>query len=172
MSIYRESNITINLTNYPHLRLKDCRLYKEELSQSFFKEVDFIWWNPNEKCLYLSDFKDFSTVQSTNKISKVIPNLVDKSIHVLNILTSIWLETKGSQELTHFFKQYLPEQTVKKTSIKIVHIINCDSIFDMHFAAINSEFMSRFGAFSILFDIETSIVLPIGRAKKLLDVFE
>ncbi len=172
MSIYTESGIRINLTNYPHLRLKNCQVYEKDLSVFYFKEVDFIWWNPNENCLYLSDFKDFADVQSAGRIEKVIPNLIDKSIHVLGLISSVWLQMEGSQEIAGFFREHLPEDALIKVELKIIHIINCPPIFDMHFSAVNSKFMERFGAYHKLYDIETSLVLPIGKAREFLDVFE
>lgn len=171
MSIYTESGIRINLSNHPHLRLKDCQGYKS-ISEFFFKEVDFIWWSSEESCLYLSDFKDFSDAQSTKKIDNVISNLVDKSAHVLTILSSIWLNTKGSSEIAEFFRLHLPQVALGRVEVKVVHIINCPSIFDMHFSAVNSAFMKRFGAYSQLFDIQTSLVLPIGKARQYFDVFQ
>lgn len=170
MSIYTESGIQINLTKYPHLRLKDCEDYKL-ISKFYFKEVDFIWWNPQEKCLYLSDFKDFRDVQSGAKIDRIIPNLADKSMHVLALLCSIWLNTEGSREIASFFGSNLPPEALRKSEVKIIHVINCPPVFDMHFSSVNSEFMSRFSAFSTLFDIKTSLILPIGSAKKYFDVF-
>lgn len=171
MSIYTESGISINLSKYPHLRLKDCEGY-QSISEFFFKEVDFIWWSQQDNCLYLSDFKDFSNAQSRSKIEKVIPNLVDKTVHSLTVLSTIWLNTNGASDITKFFKEHLPQTVLTKVEVKIIHVINCASIFDMHFSAINSAFMQRFGAFHKLFDIETSLILPISKAQQYFDVFQ
>lgn len=51
MAAYTETGITIDLTNFPHCRLKDCEQHKE-LSHYFFKEADFMWWDPQENCIY------------------------------------------------------------------------------------------------------------------------
>lgn len=165
MAAYTETGITIDLTNFPHCRLKDCEQHKE-LSHYFFKEADFMWWDPQENCIYISDFKDLSEMTKGKDIEKLVPNLVEKSVHVLTVLASTWLGCERGKPYRDFF----PEPFRAKQKVKIAHVVKCPAAFNAYFGAVNTQFRSRFYAFEFLFDVEEALVLNIENARKYLPV--
>lgn len=163
MSKYRESGISIDLTNHPHCRLKDCKLH-QELSHYYFKEADFIWWDAATDCIYISDFKDLSQMKKEKDIQDLIPNLVQKSIHVLSVFSSVWLQFEGGKPYSAFF----PAPLKVKQKIRIMHIVNCPPEFNAYFSFVNTQFRSRFYAFEHLFDIDEALILNLENARKYL----
>ncbi|MEQ1744601.1 MAG: hypothetical protein ABMA02_04190 [Saprospiraceae bacterium] len=99
-------------------------------------------------------------------IERLVPNLVEKSIHVLAVLTSSWLDCEGGKPFCDFF----PEPFQARQKVKIAHVVKCPPAFNAHFGFINSQFRSRFYAFEFLFDVEEALVLNIENARKYLPV--
>jgi len=100
--IYCESGVNIDLSRYSHFRFENCEGYRK-ISGCNVKEIDFGWWNEGEKCLYLLEIKDYTSnpnrLVEKDKSKELIENLLKKSIDVLLMLSAVWLDNVGSQEI-------------------------------------------------------------------------
>lgn len=147
-SKYVESGMIVDLSAFPHFRFEDCKAHQR---LHHIKEIDFGWWNKNEKCLYLLELKSLNKVKAEyrlNKAHQFIDNLWKKSIDVLTILTAVWLENNGANEI----KNCLPQQIHQKCNMRFYHLINCNIAFEPHLPFVNDTLKQRFRGYCRLFE--------------------
>jgi hypothetical protein len=116
------------------------------------KEIDFGWWNSEEKCLYLLELKDYTSVQASledrEKSEKLIHTLWKKSLDVMIMLSAVWLNSEGSRDIKPCFQAGMN----KECTIRIYHLINCDKTFEPHLLPLNTRLINCFKGYRRLFD--------------------
>jgi hypothetical protein len=166
-NIYTEGAINIDLSAYSHFRFETCEGYRN-ISGANIKEIDFGWWNDDEECLYLLEIKDYTA--NPNRIVKkdesrvLIENLWKKSVDVIVMLSSVWLDNIGSREI----KSCLPIHVQRKCKIKIFHLLKCDKSLEPHLSPINDKLKDRFRGYKQLYEnILTFKIISARQAEKI-----
>jgi len=166
-NIYSESGTNIDLSSYSHFRFENCEGYRK-ISGFNVKEIDFGWWNEPEKCLYLLEIKDYtsnpSRIVEKDKSKVLIENLLKKSIDVLLMLSAVWLDNGGSQEI----KSCLPTEAQRKCKVKIFHLIKCDKSLEPHLSPINDKLKAGFRGYKFLYEnIRTFKIISARQANRI-----
>lgn len=166
---YVESGIEVDLGKFSHCRFEICPGY-QSIKGDNIKEIDFGWWNEDEKCFYLLELKDYSNIPGKLKENseKLLENLWKKSLDMVIMLAAVWLKTGGSSNITSCFP---PEAvTNSKCRIKIFHLINCTTNSEPHLLWLNDKLKNKFKGYQKLFDnIRMCKIISIRKAENMFD---
>ena len=147
-ALYTESGMKVDLSEFSHFRFETCAAHR---ALNGIKEIDFGWWDDDEKCIILLELKGLHKVRKDKRPEKAamfLDNLWKKSLDVVTMLSAVWLKTKGSNGI----KKCLPEEVHKKREIKIYHLINCEPAFEPHLMTLHTKLRQKFSGYLSLFD--------------------
>jgi hypothetical protein len=90
MRVYRESNLEVVLPVNEEFRFGDCPAYRT-LSGANLKEMDFGWWDAENKTLWLMEVKDYSQLALEERLPiDLFDTFVNKATDSLMMLASAW----------------------------------------------------------------------------------
>lgn len=172
-----ESSITLNFPDNNYFRLGDCDGYKA--IQNHFAEMDACWYDEVNDVLYIIELKNWGDnsldeefdpsytpeqIQAKKEgISNYrIRNLVKKSVDTTCMFMSILLEKENGNRI----QNCSPFTISKKTTIKLLSIINWNDADSTYISTINTQYKSKFNSYAKLFDIKAFLVLTKDQAAK------
>lgn len=161
MAKYVESDITLDFSGIDHFRFETCQGHR---NLAHIKEIDFAWWDQGREALFLMELKRISAKRlGSGRSRNLLDNLWKKSIDTLYMISSVWHQTEGSQELAECF----PQNAVQPCPIYIFHLVYCDASAEPLLLPFNERLRQMINSYTQLMDVHTFTVISYRQAKKL-----
>ena len=164
MSIFTESNITLNFPDDNFFRFAQCPGYRE-LSKDHFKEMDACWYDTDNNLYWLIELKDFSLAAlNTDTIEKRSWDMVKKAVDSM----CMFLSSKHIYPLATKLNPCLSSVPDSLTQFRFVTIVHCDTLQKPDIQLLNEKFRNKFKPYATLFGITNYAVIEHSRAIELI----
>ena len=161
MATYIESGISLNFPDENHFRFEKCETYCK-LNGFGFKEMDACWFDIENNKFFCVELKDYTLANMRLKSQDIIENLVNKSVHTLQMLNARILNTEFSTGFNDDVSFPFPENA----EINLISILKLDKKQKADFNPIRDVIKGRLKPYQKLFDINVLITTHEGAMKK------